>query len=71
MPSAIVFLRPLGLRLSKSISKGGGRTSYRGLVKVYPGCDNVVSNVRCDALMIDEDSRSDTYPKSDRSHVVL
>ncbi|MGH2379963.1 MAG: Fe-S cluster assembly protein SufB [Candidatus Limnocylindria bacterium] len=48
--------------ISKSISKGGGRTSYRGLVKVYPGCDNVVSNVRCDALMIDEDSRSDTYP---------
>jgi Fe-S cluster assembly protein SufB len=48
--------------ISKSISKGGGRTSYRGLVKVYPGCDDVVSNVRCDALMIDEDSRSDTYP---------
>jgi Fe-S cluster assembly scaffold protein SufB len=48
--------------VSKSISKGGGRTSYRGLVKVYPGCDNVISNVRCDALMIDEDSRSDTYP---------
>src|SRR5215212_9962985 len=48
--------------VSKSVSKGGGRTSYRGLIKVYPGCDNVVSNVRCDALMIDEDSRSDTYP---------
>jgi len=48
--------------VSKSVSKGGGRTSYRGLLKVYPGCDNVVSNVRCDALMIDEDSRSDTYP---------
>ena len=48
--------------ISKSISKGGGRTSYRGLVKVYPGCDDVVSNVRCDALMIDEHSRSDTYP---------
>ena len=48
--------------VSKSISKGGGRTSYRGLVKVYPGCDDAVSNVRCDALMIDEDSRSDTYP---------
>jgi Fe-S cluster assembly protein SufB len=48
--------------VSKSISKGGGRTSYRGLIKVYPGCDDVVSNVRCDALMIDEDSRSDTYP---------
>jgi Fe-S cluster assembly protein SufB len=48
--------------VSKSISKGGGRTSYRGLLKVYPGCDDSVSNVRCDALMIDEDSRSDTYP---------
>ena len=48
--------------VSKSISKGGGRTSYRGTVKVYPGCDDAVSNVRCDALMIDEDSRSDTYP---------
>jgi Fe-S cluster assembly protein SufB len=48
--------------ISKSVSKGGGRTSYRGLLKVYPGCDNVVANVRCDALMIDEDSRSDTYP---------
>jgi Fe-S cluster assembly protein SufB len=48
--------------ISKSISRGGGRTSYRGLVKVYPGCDDAVSNVRCDALMIDEDSRSDTYP---------
>ncbi len=48
--------------VSKSISKGGGRTSYRGTIKVYPGCDDSVSNVRCDALMIDEDSRSDTYP---------
>src|SRR5262245_49104127 len=48
--------------VSKSISKGGGRTSYRGLLKVYPGADHSVSNVRCDALMIDEDSRSDTYP---------
>ncbi|MGD9894716.1 MAG: Fe-S cluster assembly protein SufB [Dehalococcoidia bacterium] len=48
--------------ISKSVSKGGGRTSYRGLLKVYPGCDNAVANVRCDALMIDEDSRSDTYP---------
>jgi Fe-S cluster assembly protein SufB len=47
---------------SKSISKGGGRTSYRGLVKVYEGCDDCRSNVRCDALMIDDQSRSDTYP---------
>ena len=47
---------------SKSVSKGGGRTSYRGLVKVYDGCDGVRSNVRCDALLMDPESRSDTYP---------
>jgi Fe-S cluster assembly protein SufB len=48
--------------VSKSISKGGGRTSYRGLVKVYPGMKGSKSSVRCDALLMDEDSRSDTYP---------
>ena len=48
--------------VSKSISKGGGRTSYRGLLKVYEGCENVRANVRCDALLLDENSRSDTYP---------
>lgn len=48
--------------VSKSISKNGGRTSYRGLVKVYPGADNVKSSVKCDALLMDEKSRSDTYP---------
>ncbi|MCC6177422.1 MAG: Fe-S cluster assembly protein SufB [Chloroflexi bacterium] len=47
---------------SKSISKGGGRTSYRGLLKVNKGAENVKSFVRCDALMLDEVSRSDTYP---------
>ncbi len=47
---------------SKSISKDGGRTSYRGLLKVYPGAEGVKSNVRCDALLLDEQSRSDTYP---------
>lgn len=47
---------------SKSISKGGGRASYRGLLKVYPGLNDVRSNVVCDALLLDEDSRSDTYP---------
>ncbi|MBI2935509.1 MAG: SufD family Fe-S cluster assembly protein, partial [Chloroflexi bacterium] len=51
--------------LSKSISKDGGRTSYRGLVQVYPGMENSVSNVRCDALLLDEASRSDTYPYMD------
>src|SRR5487761_2760150 len=48
--------------ISKSLSKAGGRTSYRGLLKVYEGCENVKSNVRCDALLLDENSRSDTYP---------
>ncbi len=48
--------------ISKSISKSGGRTSYRGLLKVYPGAKNVKSFVRCDALLLDDQSRSDTYP---------
>ena len=47
---------------SKSVSKADGRTTYRGLVKVYPGAVGVKSNVRCDALLLDEESRSDTYP---------
>src|ERR671917_475359 len=47
---------------SKSISQGTGRTSYRGLVKVYPGCRRSKSTVRCDALILDEEARSDTYP---------
>ena len=48
--------------ISKSLSKDGGRTSYRGLLKVYEDCENVKANVRCDALLLDEASRSDTYP---------
>src|SRR5512135_3215353 len=47
---------------SKSISVGGGRTSYRGLVKIYKGAHHARSNVVCDALLIDDKSRSDTYP---------
>jgi Fe-S cluster assembly protein SufB len=47
---------------SKSISLEGGRTSYRGSLKVYPGAKGVKSTVRCDALLLDEKSRSDTYP---------
>jgi Fe-S cluster assembly protein SufB len=47
---------------SKSISKGSGRASYRGLLKVYEGAKDVKSNVVCDALLLDENSRSDTYP---------
>jgi len=48
--------------LSKSISKNGGRSSYRGLVKVSPKAHNCKINVVCDALLLDENSRSDTYP---------
>jgi Fe-S cluster assembly protein SufB len=47
---------------SKSISKDGGVATYRGLVKVYEGAKNVKSKVVCDALILDEKSRSDTYP---------
>ena len=47
---------------SKSISRGGGRASYRGLLKVYKGAHGVRSNVVCDALLLDPLSRSDTYP---------
>ena len=47
---------------SKSISKGGGRTSYRGLLKVHAGAVGARSNVVCDALLLDPQSRSDTYP---------
>jgi Fe-S cluster assembly protein SufB len=48
--------------VSKSISKDGGRAGYRGLVRVEPGAEHARSFVRCDALILDEDSRSDTYP---------
>ncbi|HEY8416934.1 MAG TPA: Fe-S cluster assembly protein SufB [Limnochordales bacterium] len=48
--------------VSKSISKDGGRTSYRGLLKVYKGAVGAQSRVECDALMFGSDSRSDTYP---------
>lgn len=47
---------------SKSISKGSGRSSYRGLLKVHKGAKDVRSNVVCDALLLDEEARSDTYP---------
>jgi Fe-S cluster assembly protein SufB len=48
--------------ISKSISMHGGRASYRGLLKVYEGAYNSRSNVVCDALLMDEASRTDTYP---------
>ncbi|NOX38564.1 MAG: Fe-S cluster assembly protein SufB [Calditrichaeota bacterium] len=47
---------------SKSISKDGGQASYRGLLKVYPNLKNIKSHVVCDALIMDEESRTDTYP---------
>lgn len=48
--------------VSKSVSKAGGRTSYRGLVQVNPGAKDSSVFVSCDALILDEKSRSDTYP---------
>jgi Fe-S cluster assembly protein SufB len=48
--------------MSKSISKGTGRASYRGLCKVYEGAKSARSNVECDALLLNETARTDTYP---------
>ena len=48
--------------VSKSISKGHGRSSYRGLLKVHEGASRARSNVECDALLINDTSRTDTYP---------
>ncbi|HEX8829680.1 MAG TPA: Fe-S cluster assembly protein SufB [Longimicrobium sp.] len=48
--------------VSKSISRGSGRSSYRGLLQVNPGAKYVKSNVVCDALLLDEQARTDTYP---------
>jgi Fe-S cluster assembly protein SufB len=48
--------------ISKSISKGTGRSSYRGLVKIHKGAYDCKANVVCDALLLDESSRTDTYP---------
>lgn len=48
--------------ISKSISKNGGRTSYRGLLKVVKGAQNVKARVQCDALLLDDQSQTDTYP---------
>ena len=51
--------------ISKSVSRGGGRTSYRGLVQVNPGNHHSKSTVKCDALLVDNLSRTDTYPYVD------
>jgi Fe-S cluster assembly protein SufB len=48
--------------LSKSISRGSGHTSYRGLLKVIKGAHHVHANVQCDALLLDTAARTDTYP---------
>jgi Fe-S cluster assembly protein SufB len=51
--------------ISKSVARGGGRTSYRGLVQIQEGAHHSKSNVKCDALLVDTISRSDTYPYVD------
>jgi len=51
--------------ISKSVARSGGRTSYRGLVQVQEGAAHAKSTVRCDALLVDTVSRSDTYPYVD------
>jgi Fe-S cluster assembly protein SufB len=51
--------------VSKSVARGGGRTSYRGLIQILEGAHGSASNVRCDALLVDTISRSDTYPYVD------
>ena len=51
--------------ISKSVARGGGRTSYRGLVQVLEGASHSKSVVKCDALLVDQISRSDTYPYVD------
>src|SRR6187397_3027467 len=51
--------------ISKSVARGGGRTSYRGLVQVQNGAHHSASTVKCDALLVDQVSRSDTYPYVD------
>jgi FeS assembly protein SufB len=51
--------------VSKSVARGGGRTSYRGLVQVNKGAHGSRSSVKCDALLVDTISRSDTYPYVD------
>ena len=51
--------------ISKSVARGGGRSSYRGLLQVQEGAHHSASSVKCDALLVDTISRSDTYPYVD------
>lgn len=62
--SKVVHLAPYTTSkiISKSISKGKGRSTYRGLVKIHEGMEGCKSNVNCDALLLDEASATDTYP---------
>ncbi|GAB3697502.1 Fe-S cluster assembly protein SufB [Corynebacterium nasicanis] len=59
--------------VSKSVARGGGRAAYRGLVQINANAHHSYSNVECDALLVDNISRSDTYPYNDirNDHVVL
>jgi Fe-S cluster assembly protein SufB len=51
--------------VSKSVARSGGRSSYRGLVEIHKGAHGSKSSVKCDALLVDDVSRSDTYPYVD------
>jgi Fe-S cluster assembly protein SufB len=51
--------------VAKSVARAGGRSGYRGLVHIHPGAHGSSNNVLCDALLVDNDSRSDTYPYID------
>ena len=59
--------------VSKSVARNGGRAAYRGLVQVNANASNSTANVECDALLVDNNSRSDTYPYNDirNDHVTL
>ncbi|SER48524.1 FeS cluster assembly protein SufB [Corynebacterium cystitidis DSM 20524] len=59
--------------VSKSVARGGGRAAYRGLIQVNTNAHHAYSNVECDALLVDNISRSDTYPYNDirNDHVTL
>ena len=59
--------------VSKSVARGGGRAAYRGLVQINKDAHHSTSNVECDALLVDNISRSDTYPYNDirNDHVSL
>ncbi|GAB3075019.1 Fe-S cluster assembly protein SufB [Corynebacterium aquatimens] len=59
--------------VSKSVSRNGGRAAYRGLVQVNANAKNSTSNIECDALLVDNISRTDTYPYNDirNDHVTL